>query len=334
MNRFFFLILLLYIRPEANAQQVQELPASPCKSIRGLSVVNDRIAWASGTQGYIGLTHDGGDHWTWTQVPGMDMLDFRDIEAFSDKHAVIMSSGTPAVIATTDDGGKSWQKRYFSTKPEIFLDEMDFADAQNGVILGDPVNGKFLLMHTGDGGKTWTEITNAPRAQPGEACFAASGTGIRYIGKNRIAFATGGSVARIFTGDTQKWQVKTVPVLQGKASQGIFSFAQQNDNWLFVGGDYTQAEAREKAGLRISGLWKTTPEITASPVNGYRSCVEFVGVKTAVATGPSGTDLSTDGGKSWKKLGENGYHVCRKAKKGTLVLLAGSGKLARYSDHY
>ncbi|MBE7178018.1 MAG: oxidoreductase [Mucilaginibacter polytrichastri] len=331
MKRLSLLLILIALNPIARAQNIEELAASPCKSIRGLSVVNDRIAWASGTQGYVGITKDGGDHWAWAQVPGMDTLDFRDIEAFSDQKAVIMSSGTPAVILTTENGGKSWEKRYFSNKPEIFLDEMDFADEKTGTILGDPVNGKFLLMNTLDGGKTWTEA-NAPEAQEGEACFAASGTGIRYTGKNRIAFATGGSVARVFIGDGKKWIVKTVPVVQGKGSQGIFSFATQQDEWLFVGGDYIQPNAREKAGVRISGLLKNAPEIAASPVNGYRSCVEFLGVKKALATGPGGTELSTDGGKSWKKLGENGYHVCRKAKKSKLVLLAGSGKLARYTE--
>ena len=33
----------------------------------------------------------------------------------------------------------------------------------------------------------------------------------------------------------------------------------------------------------------------------------------------------TDGGKTWSKINDDGYNVCRKAKHGKLVLLAGNG---------
>ncbi len=87
-----------------------------------------------------------------------------------------MSSGTPALILKTVDGGANWQVKYRNTDTAYFFDAMDFADKKHGYILGDPINNKFVLMETKDGGETWDMFKNRPDALPGEAAFAASGT--------------------------------------------------------------------------------------------------------------------------------------------------------------
>jgi hypothetical protein len=39
--------------------------------------------------------------------------------------------------------------------------------------------------------------------------------------------------------------------------------------------------------------------------------------------------VSTDGGTHWKQVDTNSFNVCRKAKRGNLILLAGDkGKIA------
>lgn len=331
MKRASFVLLFICAMLSVKAQTLQKLSVSPCKSIRGLSVLNDHVAWASGTQGYVGITEDGGNTWKWQQVAGMETLDFRDIEVLSAQKAVMMSSGTPAVIVSTEDGGKTWQQRYRSEDKAVFLDEMDFTDENTGVILGDPIGGKFLLMKTTDGGKTWREMSNRPMAAEGEACFAASGTGIRYIDKDNVAFVTGGSIARLFVQNGEKWTAKTVPVAHGKSSQGIFSFDRSVDGkWLFVGGDYLNTKSPAMAGVYAKKMEANVPEISFADVTGYRSSVEWIGKKSALATGPAGTDFSKDG-KKWKNISADGYNVCCKAKTGSLVLLAGAkGEMAKF----
>src|ERR1700761_702418 len=152
IKRHFLILLFILATSYANAQKIVMLQESKLSSIRGLSVVNNNIAWVSGSNGYTALTTDGGKTWTWQQVKGFEKADFRDIEAFSDKEAIIMASGTPALILKTIDGGKNWQIKYRNTDTAYFLDAMKFINAKHGIVLGDPISNKFLLLETNDCG--------------------------------------------------------------------------------------------------------------------------------------------------------------------------------------
>ena len=73
-----------------NAQTIEILNTDVKNSIRGLSVVTNKIVWVSGSEGTVGKSTDGGTTWKWIKVKGFEKTDFRDIEAFDDKTAVIM----------------------------------------------------------------------------------------------------------------------------------------------------------------------------------------------------------------------------------------------------
>ena len=73
---------------------------------------------------------------------------------------------------------------------------MDFVNKKHGLVLGDPINNKFLLIETTDGGETWAHFKNEPVALPGEACFAASGTCLRFDSDTSINIVTGGNQSR------------------------------------------------------------------------------------------------------------------------------------------
>ena len=77
------------------AQQYKIEQSSTDESLRGLSSVSQKIAWASGTHGTFLRTLDGGRTWQVGRVPGAEALDFRDVEAFSVTTAYL---GTSPVI--------------------------------------------------------------------------------------------------------------------------------------------------------------------------------------------------------------------------------------------
>jgi len=332
-NRYFVFcaaILFLFFSPVLKAQHIELLQQGKPVSIRGLSVVDDSVAWVSGTKGSFAVTTNGGKNWSWQQVKGFEKADFRDVEAFSDKEAIIMSSGTPALILKTIDGGASWQVKYSNADTAYFFDAMDFADHGHGFVLGDPIKGKFVLMETKDAGESWNPFKNPPDALPGEAAFAASGTCLRVDSANSIVVVTGGSVARLFSTAPpyDKWHIDYLPIEQGKANQGAFSYA---DFDVIVGGDYANDKNSNHVAVYYEPMMVSIKNGIAPSREGpagFQSCVEEIKSGKYLSTGTPGSNITTDGGKTWKKIDAVSYNVCRKAKNGKLVLLAGGlGKI-------
>lgn len=311
------------------SQSISPLHSGTKTSIRGLSVVDDLVAWVSGSNGWTSLTTDGGTTWKWAQIPGYDKFDFRDIEAFSKTDAVIVSAGSPAVVLITDDGGITWKETYRNESPEIFLDGMDFRDDRNGIIYGDPIKGNMQLFRTSNGGQSWENISGnlTTKLTEGEASFAASGTAIRILKNGKTFIATGGARSRIFVSKNMGkiWKSYPCPIIQGKSSAGPFSIAFINNRTgLAVGGDYLSDTSSVNNMLLTKNGGKTWYKPHINPF-GYKSAVEYISSGIVIATGTSGTDISRNGGKDWEKLSNEAFNTVRKAKSGSLVLLAGTG---------
>ena len=249
MKILFALLLLL---ATAAAQRVS-VPTTA--SLRGLSIVSEKVIWASGTDGAVIRTTDGGKSWSVIKVSGTEKLDFRGIHAFDASTALIMSSGPAekgeARIYRTADGGTHWTKVFEEARKGIFFDAIGFWDHAHGIVLSDPVDGHFVLFVTNDGGTTWKQIPPSalPASLPNEGAFAASNSCLVVHGKSDVWFATGGaSVARVFhSGDRGKsWTVAETPMHPNNSSSGIFSLAFVNSKeGVAVGGDYQHPESSE-----------------------------------------------------------------------------------------
>jgi photosystem II stability/assembly factor-like uncharacterized protein len=286
---------------------------------RGLSVVSSEVAWASGSQGTCVKTVDGGLTWGRLSVPVSSGLDFRDIQAFDDKIAYILSIGPGELsrIYKTTNGGVTWTLQHTNRDPKGFLDAISFWDAEHGLALGDPVDGRYVILKTDDGGRTWNKIPDSgmPEALPGEGAFAASGTCLTVQGTENAWFGTGGGTsARVFrsTDRGKTWAVATTPIRAGIASAGIFSLAFLDaEHGLAVGGDYKSLDDPTANLASTSDGGKTWVLAAEGRPAGFRSAVGFVpGLpKTVVAVGPSGSDVSRDGGRTWLKLEGPGFHA-------------------------
>ncbi|HRF17370.1 MAG TPA: oxidoreductase, partial [Chitinophagaceae bacterium] len=157
----------------AQGAAVEVLTSGTNTSIRGLSVVNDNVIWVSGSKGTVGRSSNGGKTWKWMIVKGFENKEFRDIEAFDASTAIIMAVSEPAYILKTIDGGESWKIVYENKDKGMFLDAMEFWNEKAGIVIGDPINGRFFISRTFDGGNSWQDIPfdKRPVADSGEACF-------------------------------------------------------------------------------------------------------------------------------------------------------------------
>lgn len=340
-TKFLVLALLISGFVKAQSPRLEMLVTGGKTSIRGLSVVTDNILWVSGSNGTIGKSANGGKNWKWVVVKGFEKTEFRDIEAFDANMAIIMAAGEPAYILKTIDGGDSWKVVYENTTKGMFLDAMDFANTRKGIVIGDPVNGKIFVAQTEDNGNTWTEIKpdqNKLAADSGEAFFAASGSNVRLFENDEYFMVSGGKRSRLITNK----MVVDLPMVQGKKSTGANSIDIYDNGipdkpgarMIIVGGDFAADSLSTNNCFYSTNGGKTwnSPRI---PPHGYRSCVEYLSKKDVLACGLTGVDYSADGGKTWKLISKESFNVCRIARIGSTIYLAGNkGRIGRITMDY
>ena len=326
---------------EAGAAQAEpvwiEQESGTDASLRGICAVSEEVAWASGSGGTVLRTVDGGETWTALEVEGAGEVDFRDVQAFDTGCALVMGIGSPARIYKTEDGGESWRVCYANDAEGVFLNSIAFWDREHGIVVGDPLDGYLLVLLTSDGGKTWDRVPAEalPQQREGEAEFAASGTCVAVYGDGLAWFATGGGAARVFRSADwgATWAVDGTPMLQGGPSQGSFSVAfVDEENGYIVGGDYEDPERREANAFFSTDGGVTWTLAAAGLPGGFRSCVAYVpgsGGLALVTAGPTGSDYSIDGGRSWMPIGETGFHTLSFAPDGACWAAGGDGRIAK-----
>ncbi|HEV7553749.1 MAG TPA: hypothetical protein VGP65_18850 [Candidatus Angelobacter sp.] len=296
--------IILLVSSFACAQVAQDSKTDV--QLRGISAVTTKVAWASGAKGTVLRTIDGGETWETLVIVGAESLDFRDVQAFDQNTAYVLSIGPgyQSRIYKTADGGRIWQRQFTNSDPKAFYDCFAFWDRTHGIAVSDSVDGKFPLIATSDG-MNWSPVVvkKMPATLPSEGAFAASGTCIGTFGMNDVWFGTGGPAARVFhSGDRGKnWTVAVTPILHGAATKGIFSLAFWTaKDGIAVGGDYKEPTKGEKTAAFTHDGGKSWT-LATKPPQGYRSAVAG-DPSRLVAVGTSGADVSHDGGKTWVTL--------------------------------
>jgi len=330
--RILKIILLIFIANHLMAQNsIKILTEKKGVSIRGLSVPSEKVIWASGSKGSIAKSVDGGTNFEWMQVKGYETRDFRSIHAWDEKEAIIVAIASPAVVLKTLDGGISWNVVTEILDSNMFLDAIHFKDADNGWIVGDPIENNIFLLHTKDKGQTWQEVGIdyfKSNVNDGEAFFASSSTNMKHT-KDALFMVSGGASSRLWINGSPT----TIPIIQGAKSTGANSIAiAPNENKLIiVGGDFTKDTLRKNNFLCLTKKtnknnqteWQLANKFQ-NP-NGYRSCVEFIDNNLVVTCGTSGVDISKNGGQNWNLISNQSFHVVQHQPNRKSVFLAGAG---------
>ncbi len=277
-------------------------------SFRGVSDAGQGAIWASGTNGTILRSEDEGYMWqTCTVPPGAASLDFRGVFGWDGNHAVALSSGTGAAsrLYETTDGCTSWHLLFENPERDGFWDAVAFR-GKTGLVLGDPVNGRFVLYRSTDAGHHWSRDADAglAAAPKGEGAFAASNSSLVLLPNLDVLIGTGGlGGPRVFRFSKGSWSVVSVPLAGGKESAGVFSLAfRDGRHGIAVGGDYRSPSLSTGTAAWTADGGKTWHAAASFP-SGYRSSVQWDPKWQAwITVGSNGSDISTDDGRTWKRF--------------------------------
>lgn len=267
---------------------------APTVRFRGLAAVDRDTAWVAGTQGTVLRTTDGGANWRNVSPPGAAGLQFRDVEAFGARHAVVLAigEGEASRLYRTDDGGATWTESFRNTDARAFYDCMTFFDRRHGLAMSDPVDGRFRILSTSDGGRSWSVLPDAgmPSALPGEAGFAASGQCLVSAGSRDVWLATGGAArARVLHSADRglTWTVTDAPIPAGDPARGVFALAFRNGgHGIAVGGDYRADQPSPSAAATTADAGRTWRPV-GTPPPAYRSGVAWLPHSRTAAPPPS-----------------------------------------------
>jgi photosystem II stability/assembly factor-like uncharacterized protein len=310
------------------------------ENLRGISTPTAGVAWASGTHGTYLRTSDGGSTWQVAHVPGAETLDFRDVEAFSADLAYLLAAGPgdQSRIYKTTDSGKSWTLQFTNRDPKGFFDCMAFWNPDHGIAVGDPVDKKFEVIATEDGGKNWKPIPpdGLPVAVDGEGAFAASGTCVAVQGKKNAWFGTGGKAARVFRSADggRTWAAVETPVVHGADSSGIFSIAfRDSKHGVIAGGDYQQPEKDGHNLAFTNDGGRTWTAATVSP-QWYFSAVAFTKTQRSspiFALGSAHAAYADTSAASWQKTRDYNLNAVSVSPSGEIFAVGPKGLVVRFA---
>lgn len=308
-------------------------------SIRALSVPNNKTIWASGSNGAIALSTNGGDDFEWKQVKGFERRDFRALHAWDNKEAIIVAVGAPAIILKTKDAGSTWYRVYENADTLMFLDAIHFKDDLNGTIVGDPINNFIFLLQSVDKGEHWNRVGKSyfeSDLKEGEAFFASSNSNLKENNTQQF-LVSGGMASRLWING----KAMDIPILQGAQSRGANSMAiaPNGKSLMIVGGDFMQDSLKTKnivgldlkinssmnssVGNELTTQWELNNKL-GNP-NGYRSCILFINKDLLITCGTSGVDISKNKGQTWELISNESFHVVQKQPNRKKIFLAGAG---------
>lgn len=217
------------------------------------------------------------------------------IAARSDRRAWAGSGPTSrqAAIFRTTNGGGSWQRTSVAAITP-FVNAVHFFDDENGILIGDPMNSRWGIGATSDGGATWTAISTP--LLPGGAAEAGWNGSFCALGDN-LWFGTNNSRIYRSTDRGRTWSFGTTPSIN---SFGV-SFATPQDGLATFN---PQASGGGSEMIAVTHNGGATWTQVGLPFTGaHPQSVAFVpGTTRAFVGTQNGVFETSDFGATWKRM--------------------------------
>jgi len=332
------IVILFLIGCAQDKKQVpfQSVALSPVyedsMGIRAITFLDSRTLAFAGSDGIYG-TVDINTHRVRANVQTYDSLtpSFRAV-AKTNNDFFMLSIESPALLFKTGDSGQM-ELVYKEEGEGVFYDSMTFWDDNDGIAVGDSVEGCLSIIISRDGGNNWSKIpcSELPEGMEGEGAFAASDSNIAVQGDQVWIGTTHGRVYH--SADRgRSWDLQTTPMVNLASTQGIYSmdFYDQQTGFA-IGGDYTEPDSNKANKAVTHDGGRTWNLIADGREPAYKSCVQFVpgtDGKGLVAVGFTGISYSWDGGENWKELSDESFYTLRFLND-SIAYAAGKNRIAR-----
>jgi photosystem II stability/assembly factor-like uncharacterized protein len=335
--RYTFLIIVLMVSCSKNIKPIHFSSVdvsdiyTDSLSIRAIEIMGNSLAFAAnkGTFGTVDLStakvraniekyHTG--------IP-----EFRAV-AHTSSDFFMLSVGTPALLYKTGVNGRM-ELVYKEEGEGVFYDAMTFLNDEDGIAIGDSVDGCLSIIITSDGGTTWSKLpcSQLPEGIEGEGAFAASNTNIATVGHKIWIATTSGRI--LHSSDKGKnWEVSQTPLRSEKSTEGIYSITfYDEDLGVAIGGDYTDPEnAKANKAITKDG-GKTWQLLADGRKPAYKSCIQFIPGTNGngiVAVGFNGISYSYDMGVNWKELSKEPFYTLR-FQNDSVAFAAGRNRISK-----
>jgi hypothetical protein len=317
---------------ELDAISIEQFVLDTNQHYRGLDFnLETSTVVVAGSKGHVAFGKYNKQEISWDGSFNVDSLHLRDVEIWEDR-VIVMSIASPGYIKElrTDfldvDTSAVWQTRFYNNHEKVFLDGVDFWENGSGLAFGDPFGGRHHVIKTTNSGVAWGQIprTDYPDTIPFEAGFAASGTGVVCVGEGVGYIAYGGVKARIFKTEDygDSWLTIETPIAHGKAGKGIYCMAWKNElEGVIAGGNWEEPEGDSCYAFTSDGgvTWNL-----GSGGSGYRSGICHVFGDTYFSVGTKGTDISVDGGVTWKQIAPDNLNAIKADSLNRIAIGVGS----------
>jgi photosystem II stability/assembly factor-like uncharacterized protein len=297
-------------------------------NLENISIVDDRVTWAAGWDGVVVRTTDGGTTWQQYSIPGMagwhcSILGVSDNIALAWTNQYSEYGYCYSHIYRTSDAGATWNLvyQYSVSGTQPYLDDVHMFDTLNGVAVGNPVVGQWMLLKTSDGGNTWSSLCALPQTS-GEKGMTNS---FEWVGTQNGWFGTDHPWIYRTTDGGSSWSA--IPCISSPTQSLSFI----NDSVGMAAGSVIQLTTNGGAAWdSIYSFANTSPRVA-----GMDTPTE----KWWVAQYSGYIRLSTDRGNTWSfsHMGPGRYNQIKMKKIDAADIIVGyavgsNGMISRYSE--
>lgn len=219
---------------------------------------------------------------------------------------ILLAGSNGKIVALGQDG----RTERLKTPTERSLQDIAAWDAEHAVAVGNDG----VILHTADGGATWTQAADVPRSQ------VANKLNRVRVGSNGVALATGEMGALLMSSD----QGRTWARLRPEEDIAWNDAAILPDGTIIAVGEF--------GNIALSGDGGKNWKDIKGPVQASLMAISFRDANTGVAVGLEGIALITrDAGKTWSSIDLKAHdHLFDIAWDNAGQRWLGTGSLARW----